>query len=455
MRCEFSLPTVATSILVLGCGTWGCLLLGCNERPHASAAMQVAGRYAPLPGLRASPNASLQAEFELLRQEGATPAQLATAAREGIAPAQRQAAPLAQLNGAFPAFSRKLVEEQIDLLYPRKTLKIPASQRPGTRELLRSQAQARELFRLALPRDGCGLGLPLDQGLLVDLEFLEPLEIGCKLEVLDASEDIMEHRLEQVLTPLEIVLHTAHLLAAEKHLTTRLAAAKTRIEAFRVIERLSSHKFVSSQVLEQLLTVVRAELARWPSDANSLIGERAVGLHTYELVRDGNFASLLTPEEAARLEAQGILHSTIQTALKNIDADELFYLQAMRQLIEASRLPYHQRLATIQQIRQDLTAREQAGAYPLIAGTILLADFEEEQRLIAEDLARMQAWEFALSLALKRATATTAHVNPLTGKPFVVVEERQHVRVGAIFPNRPDTIRLHVQLGNLFADQSK
>ena len=440
-------------LMILCVGVLGCAALGCEAKPRGSLASQAAQRYVDLPGLRSSANAQLQAELELLVQEQATPAQLTAAQRSVTDVAYGSDPPLVQLKRAFPAFSRNMLSGQIDAVYPQERVRLGPAERERAREVLRRQAQARETFRLALPGKGQCFGVPLDQGLLVDLEFLDPLEIGCRLEILDAADDLSDHRLDDATDSLEVLLQATQALAAEKNVTTRVAAIPLRADALRLLETISTHRFVSPARHEYLLTLLQTELAHWPPDADAWIGDRALGLHTYELVRDGNFLSLLDREEAERLEARGLLKSTAQAAWKNVDADELFYLQAMRQMIDSCRLPYYQRVDVLKQIRSDLTAREETAEYPLVAATILLTDFEHIHRQQAEDLARVQAWQFALSVALKRASPDAPPVNPVTGQPFSTESDGRRFVVSNILPEQDVSITLRIHRNPALAQE--
>lgn len=435
LRLALASGGLCTFVLAAGCGV--------KSANSATSATGVAvEKYAELPGLQASSNSPLHAELELLKQEQATPTQLVTHATVGRQRIYGIEPPTDRIEQAFPALSRQLLAEEIDEIFPADVARLRGAERKKARDLLRRQAAARELFRMAIPLDNAGLELQHQQGLLADFDFLDSLRIGCRLEVLDAADDLSEHRLESALGPLEVLLRVAHVLADEKCLTCRLAAVEVRADALQIVRAITRHRFASAQIHEQIQDMLRREIATWPSDAEAWIGDRALGLHTYELVRDGNLLSLLSADEIARLEAKGLLKSTAQAALQNVDADELFYLQAMRRLIDASRRPYYERAAVLGQIRQDLTASEATAEYPLVAGTILLSDFERGERLQAEDLARMVAWHYGLSLATNAEASMPPPLNPLTGRAFTVLREQKRLVISDIIPGHDVAITL-------------
>jgi hypothetical protein len=152
-------------------------------------------------------------------------------------------------------------------------------------------------------------------------------------------------------------------------------------------------------------------------------------LIAYELVRDGFYLSLLDQAELQRLRDDGLIAATSNAVMRNLDADELYYLTAMRQIIDNCQLPYYQRAQILREVRSDLAAREKTADYPLVAGLLLLSDFETGHRLQAADLARATAWKLALETVTGRAPPS-APVNPLTGISLQsqVVAGRVHVQ---------------------------
>ena len=96
--------------------------------------------------------------------------------------------------------------------------------------------------------------------------------------------------------------------------------------------------------------MLEQQITQWSDDCMAWIGDRALGIHAYEMVRDGNLMSILTKQEIDELEVKGDLRAFDKAVLASIDDDECFYLSAMRQVIDASQKPYYQRLPTFEQI---------------------------------------------------------------------------------------------------------
>jgi hypothetical protein len=179
------------------------MLLSCGctrsqpELPSAPPANGVA-QYASLPGLSSSPDARLQSELALLIQERMTPQQLDADARPARVqrrslvsrqlPSEEPLSPAAALHDAFPPISRGLVRGELDATYAGGPLTLSPVQLQRGRELLARFAAGRDKFRDAVAREGEGLGVRLSEGILADLDVLDPLTIGCRLEAVAAAD---------------------------------------------------------------------------------------------------------------------------------------------------------------------------------------------------------------------------------------------------------------------------
>jgi hypothetical protein len=408
---------------------------GCG-RPAAPDPATVRGRMAlaELSGLRASPDRGLQAELALVEQNRGLPLQLAPAqqAANGSKPTS-----IDQLQRAFPPLSRSLVRGPLDGVYQGGPLSLSPVQLERGRELVRKHAAARAQFRAALPQQPGGFGSRLCDGALADLSFLEPLDLGCRLEAVAAAALLADNLPDDALPHLATLLDVARVLAAEQNVTTRVAAANVRRDALHVLAAIARHDQCTAEMHQRLFDLLSKQTADWPVDSHAWIGDRAAGLLVYELVREGHYLSLLATDEVQQLQAQQVLHVTAQAAMRNIDADERFYLQTMRQLIDASQHPFFERREVLAKLRSDLRGKEQSADYPLVAGKLLLADFETAQRRQAEDFARCQAWMLALGTALGHELPATA-TNPLTGGPYQIDRTPLVVTVAAVLPERDE-----------------
>jgi hypothetical protein len=373
------------ALAALGCGAGGL------ANPATPAGRQ---ELAELPGLRSSPHQGLAAELTLIEHSGSLPLQLSPPQADQAAPTRPPA--VEKLNRAFPPLSRQLVVGPLAEIYRGGPLALSPVQLERGRELVQQHAAALAEFRAALPTAPGGLGTQLASGTL----------------------------------------------AAEPNVTTRVGAANLRGDALYILAAIAAHDQASPATHEQLFALLSANTADWPADSLAWIGDRAAGLVIYELVREGHYLSLLSADEVADLHRRQVLTATARAAVRRIDDDELFYLQAMRQLIDAAGLPYCDRQATLADIRQRLQSRQQSSAYPLVAGTLLLADFETGHRRQAEDFARCQAALLALGIALGHDMPAVA--NPLTGRPYAIDRTALAVTVAGVLPDRDEPCRVPI-----------
>jgi hypothetical protein len=438
-------PFIISALILSG------LLLGCarsgSELARSAPAKQIE-KYADLPGLSSSPHAELKAELALLTQERMTP--LALDAQLDAIRSQSGAAPTSgrqMLDEAIPAISRPLLKAQLDEVYRGGPLTLSPIELERARHTLRRWADDRARFEQAVDACHGGLDLRMTHGILAELRFLEVLQLGCKLEALAAAESLAENRPEEAIAPLAVMFRAARVLAGEWNVTTRVSAANLREDALHVLDAIANHDLATSETHQQLLALVTRETNDWPPDATAWIGDRAAGLIAYELVRDGYYFSLLEQDELQHLRDDGLLDATAKAVMRNLDGDQMYYLAAMRRIIESCQLPYFQRAAVLREIRSDLAAREQAADYPLVAGRLLLADFESGHRLVAEDLARCTAWQVALIVATEGAIEE-GMISPITGQPLKIQRSPTQWSVAGAVPGQSLHIRLSVRPGS-------
>lgn len=426
--------------IVLVIAAFACL--GCvDARPPDPATHLGRLALAELPGALAAADRGLQAELALVKQQRGLPLDL-TPAGEGPNDGSSKSEVEEQLNLAFPPLSRSLVRAPLDSIYSGGPLALSPVQIEQGRDLLRKHAAACDTFRAALPsqqgpHESGGLGSRLCDGMLADLRFLEPLDLGCRLEAVAAAVKIADGEPAAAIAHLRTLLATARLLAAEPNVTTRVAATNIRRDAIAVLAAIVAHDQCTADLHQELFDLLSEQTSDWPADSIAWIGDRAAGLVTYELVREGHYLSLLAADDVERLKSQQNLEATARAALRSIDADERFYLQAMHQLIDACERPYSDRQDVLSAIRRELLGKEQSSDYPLVAGTLLLADFETAQRLQAEDFARCQAWRVALGAALGQEPPTPV-ANSLTGQAYQVSRTPLAVTVSCVLPQHDE-----------------
>lgn len=425
-----------------------CAAAGCGQVDEEQEAMNMALRYAELPGLRATTHKGLQEELARLVDERATPKLLDEARAQAAADAYRLTTVAVEsgdeLQAAGPTstvidwdefFSpRKLddVVERIDKVYPAGPLKFHPAVLRGAIELRTQYEPQRQRFRRLL-----AMQLPQQwkhsQGLLAETSDATVLRICARLEGLAAAEALADNRPETALACVRQMIAAAERLAAESRVLSRVVAVDIRDDALRALAAVAVHPQTGAGLHREISDLIDAQLAQWPSDRLAWIGDRAAGLHTYEMVRDGQLMLLLTGAEKVRFKRLGVYDNLEQFVAANIDGDEMYYLSAMRRLIAVCDKPYYRRVELLEGIRNELLDLHATAQYPVVADTILLFDFEAGFRLQALDRARLEAWRLALHAATS-STLPEPGVNPLTGQPFEIAIENSFVVVGAIDP---------------------
>jgi hypothetical protein len=111
-----------------------------------------------------------------------------------------------------------------------------------------------------------------------------------------------------------------------------------------------------------------------------------------------------------------------------LDADEHFFLVAMKQSLAVADKPFFERQAALEALETELESRYGSSEYPLVSGQLLLGRLAEVHRTLAEDRSRCEAWLIALSSASNSSPAVLP-LCPLTGQPYGLTQDREKVVV--------------------------
>jgi hypothetical protein len=383
--------------------------------------------YATLPGLTTTHNAELQAELARLIAEQTTPLQLMATPKDTTA--------VSRLDAIFSPNFRDSGREHLDKVWPAEGFEFtPATLHVVAALTQRYQSKREQYEQLVSEVD---FQLPVDHslGLSADTTYLDAIEIGHRLEGLHAAGLLAAGHPESAIEPLRLMLRASEVLAGENSIVSRGAGAMRRGEALQVLEGIAQHPAATPSVLRQLKMLLDQQLERWPADTNAWIGDRAQGLHTYELVRGGYLLSLFTYDEVREYRDEIGIDKLAEAVANNIDQDELFYLQTMRDVIDACQKPHYERGAIFRQIENNLELLRGRDTYPFIADQLLLLQLEQGSRVMALDRARCEAWALALHIANGNAPAEST-INPLTGDEFFVDVTDAQVVVDAVDPEQ-------------------
>ena len=152
-------------------------------------------------------------------------------------------------------------------------------------------------------------------------------------------------------------------------------------------------------------------------------------MHAYEMVRAGEYLSLLTREEYDRLEERNETMDHALVVRRNVDDDELWYLETMRELIARCETPYFERRKWLDERFESLDAVRDAPRFPSVAADLLLIGITTAQQRLARGRARRDAWYLALAAAVDRPLTDGPTVNPETGTAYEVRIDGDRIEV--------------------------
>lgn len=417
-----------------------CCLACNNSKPPIGSPTDVTV-YASLPGLTKTHNTELQAEFARIVAERATPLQLGAKALRldsdqlQIASMPKQRSVTADFDAIFLPNFRESTHERIEKVWPQSGFEFS----PATLHAVAAVLQRYDTQRVKYEKhiSDIDFDLPVNHslGLSADTSYLDAVAIGNQLEGLFAAQLLAAGEPEAAIEQLRLMLRVSELLAEQKSIVSRGAAVLRRREALQVLEGIARHAAVTPSVQRQLKMMLDQQLERWPNDADAWIGDRAQGMHTYELVRDGHLLSLLSYDEVRDYRDEIGIAQLAEVVAKNIDQDELFYLQTMRDVVDSCRKPHYTRDATFRQIELNLELLRGGDDYPFVADQLLLLELGQGSRLIALDRAWCEAWALALRIACGDVPPNST-LNPLTGDAFYLDISESQVVVDAVDPER-------------------
>jgi hypothetical protein len=423
--------SVAISLVLFGCNS------GHTKNFSDPAELE---RYATLPLASGTHHPELRAALAEVVAQGGTPAQLAANANrpdKNSAPKPPNAIVL-ELVEIFPTGTRERFLTRLATIYPDAQFRFAPLVRGAVGELLQLSDDRRRSYQRLISTELLEPAFSHAQGMGADSNYLQAVEVGNQLLALSIAESLDADHLLQAVEALDAMFRATEWLAREKHPMPRLAAVGRRAEALAALGAIARHPRISPEMHAKLIELVDRQLSRWPADSDAWIGERAEGLHTYELVRDGYLLSILPFEDLRKFREEIGVEKLGQVVAANLDFDELYFLKTMRKVIAGCSQPFHQREALFQQIEEELEKLRSSDRYPFVADQLLLDEIANRQRLVALDRSRCEAWRIALANASGSNAALGEVISPVTGQPFSVVRDNEKVTVSGIGGDEPE-----------------
>jgi len=344
----------------------------------------------------------------------------------GVGPPRERNAATGMIDAIPDALCRSLQRRFRDA-YPESVARIAdASGHAAWWRLLDAHVAEITAYRNAVFRPECDFGLRFTHGLLLDATVFDRPLVGNRLLALSAIRGVVEDRVADAIGELGAMFRAIEFTAGANHMTARVAAARMRSEALRVVAFLAESPFARDADLQAVHALLARHIGAMPAESGAWRGERAIGLHAYEMARAGQWLSLLPHGEFSDIRSTGI-ESFGDGVLRHVDDDEWCYLRIMRDLVDLARRPYHERRARLDAIRGELDEPMTGGGRPVVAKR-LLDDVEWIQRAFAREQAMVDGWRLAFTIATGNA-APADPVNPATGRPFAMRVQADHVTV--------------------------
>jgi len=391
----------------------------------------VAERLGSLAGARQSPLSELPEELARIEAEGGLPAQLTTEA------GPETAAAVESLKKAFPQEKVDQMLEKIHRWFPQGRFDFSPLALERAVFFVRQHADEAQLLQQTLATKGFRFPIDFRRG-FADRWFVDVTQIGAAIEAFRIAELLSESMLDSAVAAFGRMLRIASHLDRLPHMESRLTAALIRQRAFLALEALCHDRRLERIHLEQAHHLLARALRDWPAESQAWIGDRAQAMITYEFLRAGRLDAVLTPEERQQFGVDDLRYLRSVTA-RMVDRDQLFYLQVMRETIDACAVPFYRRTQTILELRQRLESIRNTADYPLIAALLFLPSMEQAQQTMAEDRARTEGWTLATAIGAGVAQPDFDK-NPATGKQYEVRLEQTRCVVEPGMPGEPPMI---------------
>lgn len=400
-------------------------LTGCRKSaPTAAPTPSPLEELGRLPGLRRSNDPRLKEELARIEEERATPEQLTVI----LPPAEENLATV--LVDLFPKERLEFLVAQTSDWLRLMPYQLQAEDRKAAEELIKSFQSRRATLRAGLRRPKCVFPIRFTAGFGANLGFVDQCVLAVQIEGIAANLALSQGHLASAIDSLDVAFQLCGNLSRAKHPQMRWQAALLRRQVMDWLQIVVSSPEITRDDLGKLADRLQKELASWPSDADTWIGARALGMHAYEVVRIGRLYDILTEREIKQLRQLYDMEELVRIAQEHADEDELFYLTQMRSIIALCQKPYYQRVDEMEKLRAIWETKSHDDE-TIIACRVLLPEVPLGETTHAEDLANVCAWLAALRAA-REESLSRDFVNPLTGSPFIVETENDTIYVSGI-----------------------
>ncbi|MDR0869767.1 MAG: hypothetical protein LBN39_03150 [Planctomycetaceae bacterium] len=261
------------------------------------------------------------------------------------------------------------------------------------------------------------------------------------LEEFAVAQALQDGAVGKAAEALAYIFRIAQLAAEVRSPGTRTKAAQIRLHAVDVLQAVLLHPKLQKSDVQFLYEMMKEQLDHWTPDSEMWVGDRASGLKVYNEIMQYGLDKALEEDEIAELYERGIYDTVNKGLLKKLSADEVFYLQAMRTVIDESEKPFYKRLTALNQMEDQLRAKWGTDSEPVIAG-FLLRGITDLMEYCALDRTKCETAVSAMQVALGQPAAFK--IEPLYGKEYTIKTDDGGGTVSVSYPNNPKpfTVRL-------------
>jgi hypothetical protein len=261
-------------------------------------------------------------------------------------------------------------------------------------------------------------------GIIVDTGASKYLGDYALLEEYVIAQALLDGNIEAATGALACIFRIAYLASTLDNIGTRIDVAHVRLRAFDVMQRVVIDPKFEKKHLIALRNMLLDERNHWTPEYNTWFGDRASGIMLYHRIMIAGPDAALEPAEIEMLETRGIKGTFARHFGKNWEADAVFYLQTMQKILDVSNLLFVQRLDVLNQIKKELSDKEDRYddngiLIEPVAARVLLQDVEHFMRLFAQD---QSALDRALVLMFRSLGQSGAedYRDPFTDEPYTV-----------------------------------
>ncbi len=419
-----AIAVVATTVFFVGCG---------GSRPTLEEIVEAAGE---LPGTRNSSHPELRAALRALETTDGLPSDLHV---RSVTPGENGAVVLKQaipFDENFASVSEQVETVFFDLLDD----PLPQWHRKA-QQLVREHYETLAAADAASDMRSCNFSVDFERGYFNDTHFLDATAMACRLQLISAALATESGNLGDAIDEFVRAYRWCDRLGEVPMLEAQLQAASLRGNAAIVLSLIATDQRATQADLKRLSVAMGHSLDTWPSERKMLVGERALAMHAYEMIRKGFIELVVTMDERKVLRQEKILEKLREADEAIIDDDEFQYLDYMAAVIAIADRPYHLRVSELRELDRQL-AISNGGRYAWLANRAFADGLTAAQAQLARSHGELIGWYVALCEASGDGLEA-ASVNPFNGETIVVERLGNRIIARLADPKLPDpSVRL-------------